>query len=57
MAEAVAHAGRHERQEPRISLILLGVTVATLVGAATLARRNLRQGRGDRRGAARLAAA
>jgi serine/threonine-protein kinase len=37
-------------------VLLLGVTVVTLVGAAVLARRNIREGRGDRRGAARLAA-
>jgi serine/threonine-protein kinase len=37
-------------------VLLLGVAVVTLVGAAVLARRNIREGRGDRRGAARLAA-
>ena len=37
-------------------VLLLGVTVAILIGAAILARRNIREGRGDRRGAARLAA-
>jgi serine/threonine-protein kinase len=36
--------------------LLLLVTVATLIGAAILARRNIREGRGDRRGAVRLAA-
>jgi serine/threonine-protein kinase len=35
--------------------LLLGVTVLTLAGAAILARQNIRDGRGDRRGAARLA--
>src|SRR5262245_43654924 len=38
------------------AVLLLGITVATLVGAAILARRNIREGRGDRRGALRLAA-
>ena len=37
-------------------VLLLGVTVAILIGAAILARRNIREGRGDRRGAMRLAA-
>ena len=37
-------------------VLLLGVTVAILIGAAILARRNIREGRGDRRGAVRLAA-
>ena len=36
--------------------LLLVVTVATLIAAAILARRNIREGRGDRRGAVRLAA-
>jgi serine/threonine protein kinase len=35
--------------------LLFGATVVILVGAAFLARRNIREGRGDRRGAARLA--
>ena len=37
-------------------VLLLGVTVVILAGAAILARRNIREGRGDRRGAVRLAA-
>jgi len=37
------------------ALLLLFVAVAILIGAAILARRNIREGRGDRRGAARLA--
>jgi serine/threonine protein kinase len=37
-------------------VLLFGVTVVILAGAAILARRNIREGRGDRRGAARLAA-
>jgi hypothetical protein len=36
-------------------VLLLGVTVLILAGAAILARRNIREGRGDRRGAMRLA--
>jgi serine/threonine-protein kinase len=36
-------------------LILMAVTVVILAGAAVLARLNIREGRGDRRGAARLA--
>jgi hypothetical protein len=38
------------------AVLLLGLTIATLAGAAFLARRNVREGRGDRRGAMRLAA-
>jgi serine/threonine-protein kinase len=50
MAEADASG------ETRAYLILLfGAAVVILVGAAILARRNIREGRGDRRGAARLA--
>ena len=37
-------------------VILVGFAVGILAGAAILARRNIREGRGDRRGAARLAA-
>jgi hypothetical protein len=37
-------------------LILILITIVILAGAAVLARRNIREGRGDRRGAARLAA-
>jgi serine/threonine protein kinase len=37
-------------------VLLLGVTIVVLAGAAILARRNIREGKGDRRGAARLAA-
>ena len=37
------------------ALLLLAMAVAILVGAGVLARKNLREGRGDRRGAARLA--
>jgi serine/threonine-protein kinase len=37
------------------ALVLLGSAVAILVGAAMLARRNIQDGKGDRRGAARLA--
>jgi serine/threonine-protein kinase len=37
-------------------VLLLGVTVVIIAGAAILARRNIREGKGDRRGAARLAA-
>ena len=37
-------------------VLLLGVTIVILAGAAILARRNIREGRGNRRGAARLAA-
>jgi len=37
-------------------LILIVVTILIIAGAAVLARRNIREGRGDRRGAARLAA-
>ncbi len=37
-------------------VLLLGATIVILVGAALLARKNIREGRGDRRGAARLAA-
>jgi hypothetical protein len=36
--------------------LLVAITVAILAGAAILARRNIREGRGDRRGAAQLAA-
>lgn len=36
-------------------LILIAVIIITLVGSALLARRNLRLGRGDRRGAVRVA--
>ena len=36
--------------------MLLAIAVATLIAAAVLARRNIREGRGDRRGAVRLAA-
>jgi serine/threonine-protein kinase len=36
-------------------VVLLGVTIIILAGAALLARRNIQEGRGDRRGAARLA--
>jgi hypothetical protein len=36
-------------------VLLFGVTLVVLAGAAILARRNMREGRGDRRGAARLA--
>ncbi len=43
-------AGRHVGQ-----LILVVLFVAVLAGAALLARRNLRAGRGDRQGAGRLA--
>src|SRR5262245_38647737 len=35
-------------------VLLLGVAVAILIGAAILARQNIREGRGDRRGAWRL---
>lgn len=37
--------------------LLMGLVLVTLGGSATLALKNLRAGRGDRRGAARLAAA
>jgi hypothetical protein len=37
-------------------LLLMALAVLTLGGSAILARRNIRDGRGDRRGAARLAA-
>jgi serine/threonine-protein kinase len=37
-------------------VLLLGAAIVILVGAAILARQNIREGRGDRRGAARLAA-
>lgn len=37
-------------------VLLLGVTIIILAGSAILARRNISEGRGDRRGAARLAA-
>jgi hypothetical protein len=37
-------------------VLLLGATIVILIGAAILARQNIREGRGDRRGAARLAA-
>jgi serine/threonine-protein kinase len=37
------------------AVLLLFATVAILIGAAILARKNTREGRGDRRGAARLA--
>jgi hypothetical protein len=36
-------------------VLLLGLTVVILAGAAILARQNIREGRGDRRGALRLA--
>jgi serine/threonine-protein kinase len=38
------------------AVLLLVITVATLIAAAVLARRNIREGRGDRRGAVQLAA-
>ena len=38
------------------AVLLLVITIGTLVAAAILARRNIREGRGDRRGAVRLAA-
>lgn len=38
------------------AVLLLGLAVVTLAGAAVLARQNIRLGRGDRRGAMRLAA-
>jgi hypothetical protein len=38
------------------AVMLLGLAIAILAGAGLLARQNLRQGRGDRRGATRLAA-
>jgi serine/threonine-protein kinase len=38
------------------AVLLLVITVGTLIAAAILARRNIREGRGDRRGAMRLAA-
>jgi hypothetical protein len=37
-------------------VLLMGLAIVTLGGAAILARRNIRDGRGDQRGAARLAA-
>ena len=37
-------------------VLLLGATIVILIGAAILAHQNIREGRGDRRGAARLAA-
>jgi hypothetical protein len=37
-------------------VLLMGLAIVVLAGAAILARRNIREGRGDRRGAARLAA-
>lgn len=37
------------------AVVLIALAIAILVGAALLARRNLREGRGDRPGAARLA--
>jgi serine/threonine-protein kinase len=40
-----------------VILVLAGIAIAVCALAAILARRNLTQGRGDRRGAARLAAA
>ena len=46
-----------ERGENITAMVLIGLTVLMLVGAGLLARRNLRERRGDRRGAARLAAA
>jgi serine/threonine-protein kinase len=36
-------------------VILMAIAIVILAGAAVLARRNIREGRGDRRGAARLA--
>ena len=38
-----------------LAVVLLALVVGILIGAGLLARRNLREGRGDRRGAARLA--
>jgi serine/threonine-protein kinase len=38
------------------AVLLLVITVGTLIAAAILARRNIREGRGDRRGAVQLAA-
>ena len=49
---------RQERSEPRSAIInlLTGMMlVVTMLGGGLLARRNLRLGRGDRRGASRLA--
>jgi hypothetical protein len=40
-----------------LPIVLTGVQLSLLLGAALLARRNLRQGRSDRRGAIRFAAA
>jgi hypothetical protein len=37
-------------------VLLMGLAIVILTGAAILARQNIREGRGDRRGAARLAA-
>ena len=56
---------RAERDQPyvptagqRVSMgMLLGILAVLLVGGAVLAKRNLRLGRGDRRGASRLASA
>jgi protein kinase-like protein len=39
-----------------IAMVLFALTISVLIGAGLLARRNLRQGRGDWRGATRLAA-
>jgi len=49
MAETLSDTGT------AYAVVLLAATVAVLIGAAILARKNLREGRGDRRGAVRLA--
>src|SRR5208337_2618623 len=46
---------QYTAQEKASTAIFLGLFLAVLVGAVFLARRNLRLGRGDRRGAFRLA--
>src|SRR6185295_4768495 len=53
-------AGRQERpvesgRERALTFILIPVFLTVLIGSALLARRNLRLGRGDRRGATRVA--
>jgi hypothetical protein len=48
-------SGRRSGDSTLYLLILIVVTIVILAGAAVMARRNIREGRGDRRGAARLA--
>ena len=43
------------RQAPALGIVMIAILLTLTIGSMILARRNLRQGRGDRRGATRLA--